>query len=100
MWQSATSKESLPCLRRKPEGATASRSQRRAFERRLEFPAHRRIVALTARWEFWARTFKRVLPGHVKRSEPIPVRRCRSGEPMKDQDKFVALIRLRDLLYY
>jgi len=45
--------------------------------------------------------FKRVLHGYVsKRCEPTPVRMSRSGEPMKDNDKLVALIRLRDILYF
>ena len=30
---------------------------------------------------------------------PMPVRMTWFGEPMKDKDKFVALIRLRDMLY-
>jgi hypothetical protein len=32
--------------------------------------------------------------------EPVPVRMARSGGPMKDKDKLVVLIRLRDMLYF
>lgn len=39
----------------------ASRSQWRALKLKLVIPIHRRIVALTARLEYWAQTFKRVL---------------------------------------
>ena len=67
----------------------------------LELRACRRIVAVAARLEYGVQKFKRVLHGHgSKRCEPIPVRMTRSGEPMKDKDKVVALIRLRDMLYF
>jgi hypothetical protein len=32
--------------------------------------------------------------------DPIPVRMARYGGPMKDKDKLVALIRLRDMVYF
>jgi len=67
----------------------------------LKTRAARRIVAVGARFEHWGQKFKRVLHGYVSnRCEPIPVRVARSGGPMKDKDKLVALIRLRDMLYF
>lgn len=74
--------------------------QWRASKLRLEIRAYRRIVAVVERLEYWAQKFKRVLHGYVsKRCEPNPVRMSRSGEPMQNKDKLVALIRLRDMLY-
>ncbi len=45
---------------------------------------------LAARLEYWAQKFRPVLHDHFKK-------RC---EPMNDKDKLVALIRLRDMLYF
>jgi hypothetical protein len=39
-------------------------------------------------------------PNPSERCELVPVRMARSGGPMKDKDKLVTLIRLRDMVYF
>jgi hypothetical protein len=82
------------------QSKTLGEKSRAILEALAEGRACAQMLADDRPLTYWAQTFKRLLHGHVKRSEPVPVNRDRSGKPLKDHDKLVALIRLRDLLYF
>lgn len=74
-----------------------SRLQWRAAQLKLETRVAQTMVAVAARFGY----SEQVLQGDIsKRSEPTPVNVVRPGGPVIDKDQLLALIRLRDMLYF
>ena len=74
-----------------------SRMQRRASQLKLETRVAQTMVAVAARFGY----SEQVLQGDVsKRHEPIPVSVVRPSGAVIDKDQLLALIRLRDMLYF